>query len=270
MEEFDHGDARRYRRGCQCRQCVSAVTAEVKYHKYLRDTGRGLLRSPDRAAARVHALRAAGWTDLQIREVSGVGNEVLYRLLRGGRIHVRTEQRILAIHVATVGPVSGAAHISVVGTQRRLRALLVAGWPGAELARRLGVDKQQIHHHLKAPDTSGVEIATAARVRALFEELWPLQPERNGVAAHLALRARRLAQRHGWHPAAVWDDMDNPDEQPNYGPDTPRVTALVEDTSELARQGLSRDVIADRLGVTWSAIQKAHERAGAQLPELAA
>jgi hypothetical protein len=49
-----------------------------------------------------------------------------------------------------------------------------------------------------------------------------------------------------------------------------RVSAVVEDTAELARYGLGRDEIAARLGITWDAIATAHRRGDTHVPELAA
>ncbi|MDH6116856.1 hypothetical protein ABH930_000275 [Kitasatospora sp. GAS204A] len=49
-----------------------------------------------------------------------------------------------------------------------------------------------------------------------------------------------------------------------------RAAAIVEDTAELVLQGLPRSAIADRFGVTWNAVQKAHERTGVPLPAIIA
>ncbi|MFD5564471.1 hypothetical protein [Kitasatospora griseola] len=51
---------------------------------------------------------------------------------------------------------------------------------------------------------------------------------------------------------------------------TRRSLAIVEDTAELARQGLNRDEIASRIGVSWSYLQTAHSREGVRIPEVAA
>lgn len=49
-----------------------------------------------------------------------------------------------------------------------------------------------------------------------------------------------------------------------------RSVAIVENTAELAAQGLSREVIAGRLGVSWNYVQIAHSREGVQIPAVAA
>jgi hypothetical protein len=49
-----------------------------------------------------------------------------------------------------------------------------------------------------------------------------------------------------------------------------RVAAIVEDTAELAAQGVPRAVIAARLGIAWNSVQIAHSRAGVAVPGCAA
>jgi hypothetical protein len=43
---------------------------------------------------------------------------------------------------------------------------------------------------------------------------------------------------------------------------------VVEDTAELAGYGLTGDAIADRLGMTWEGLCRAHRRAGVPVPVL--
>jgi uncharacterized protein (DUF433 family) len=270
-EAFDHGDPRRYRRGCRCDDCKAGINAENKRNRYHRSTGRRRLIPVQQAASHLLGLRAAGMSDAEILTAARICPDQLYRILRGdGRIAVDTERNILAV---TVPAGNGQGNYSVTdgtGTRRRLRALVAAGWPATELGFRLGVFKQQVGYLLRAGGTGQVTLRVEAEVRRVYLDLWNEKPEAHGVAGHIALRARRLAARRGWHPAAVWDDIDNPDEQPNYGEHTPRPVAIVEDTAELVALGLSRDAIAERLGITWDAVQKAHSRMSTPLPELAA
>lgn len=270
-EAFDHGDARRYRRGCHCTACTTAVRKEAERNKFLRETGRGIFRSGNAAGAHIHAMRATGMADKHIQQAARICPDVMYRIMRGdSQIHVTTERRILAVTAPPTGRPQNSVKTDGTGTRRRLRALVVAGWPGAELGRRMGATKEYIGHLLHGRGAGQVAIHTAIRVKALYLELWDQRPEDHGVQAHMALRARLLAARRGWHPAAVWDDMNDPNEQPQYGEDVPRPVAIVENTAELARQGLSREAIAERLGVTWNTVTVAHSRAGVPVPGLAA
>lgn len=270
-EAFEHGDPKRYRRGCRCQLCTTAVGNQGQRNKFLRETGRGYLRPVAAAARHIRKLRATGLSDQQIRQAARICPDVLYRVLRGeGKIHIKTEQRILAVPVKQAAKIESAAKTNAAGTHRRLRALVAAGWPSTELARRLGVTKEWAGYLLHGGGNGSVEIRTAIKVKALFGELWDQQPEQHGIAPHVAHRARLLAVRRGWHPAAVWDDIDNPDDAPQYGAQVSRPVAIVENTAELVRQGLSREAIAARLGVTWNYVQIAHVRLGVPMPELAA
>jgi hypothetical protein len=49
-----------------------------------------------------------------------------------------------------------------------------------------------------------------------------------------------------------------------------RAASIVEDTAELVRHGLTRERIAERLGISWNAVSKAHSRRSHPVPELAA
>lgn len=250
-DAFEHGDARRYRRGCRCRPCTSAVNTANRRRTYLRATGRGLLVDPDRAAHHSLLLRAAGVPDHDILASARINKNTLHRILRkAGQIHRDTERRVLAVPIpATPGPGNGA-DIDGTGTRRRLQALTAAGWPGASLGRRLGKDRKYIFHLLAQPDAR-VRGFVADRVRALYADLRDERPEDHGVPPRWAKHARERAARHKWVTAAYWDDdtIDNPDVRPAVQ-STPRYVALAEDGMELERQGHTRQQAADRLGVT--------------------
>lgn len=270
-EVFDHGDTRRYRRGCRCRTCTTAASAESRRNQYLRETGRGTLRAPDKASAHVERLRRAGMSDYQIMQAAGISPDILYRVIRrDGRIRFSTERRILAVPVPKGVEPSSFAHIDAAGTWRRLQALAVAGWTAKEIGLRIGLHPTYVAYVMAGNGGGQVAIRTAELVRRIHRELWNQRPEDHGIPGHIADRARASARKKGWHPAAVWDDIDDPAEQPNYGEWTPRELAIVEDAGELIRQGLSREAIATRLGITWNTVTKAYSRHGMPVPEVAA
>jgi DNA-binding CsgD family transcriptional regulator len=271
-DHFTHGDPKRYRRGCRCTACTRGMVSQNKRNILLRSTGRAIIRTPDRASAHVRALRAAGLTDLQITRASGVCNDIFYRVVRGdGRIHASTERKLLALPVPTNAACNGNhALIGATGTWRRLQALIAAGWPASELAKRLSLHPRSVNTLLHEPGNGYVQAKTAADVQQVYRELWGRRPEAAGIPSYIAERARSLAARRGWHPAAVWDDIDDPSETPQYGARASRVDAVVEDATELIAEGYSREAIADRLGLTWDAVRQAFIRKGTPLPELAA
>lgn len=266
VQAVPHGDHRCYWRGCRRPECCSAAAARNKRSSYLRQTGRGTICPPDRAARHIQQLRA-GMEDAQIKAAAKLGDETFYRILNGRSIRRTTEARILAVPVQR----SSAANCSKVngaGGRRRLQALAVAGWPVATLAARLSVQENTVHRVL-CQEGGLVSRRTLARICDLFSEVWNRRPEDCGVPPVSAKRARGLAARHGWHPVGVWDDIDDPSEVPQYGARVSRVDAVVEDATELIAEGYSREAIAERLGITWDAVRQAYIRKGAPLPELA-
>jgi hypothetical protein len=257
-EALEHGDPRRYRRGCKCTKCKAGANAQNIRNRYLRQTGRGIRRRPDRAASHVLRLRAAGLDDKTIRKQSGVCPDVLYRIMRReGTIHVATEKRILAVPVPRerTGPTESRAYIAGLGTLRRLRTLVAAGWYPAELARRLGKDRENINQLIKGRDGGKVAMFQADQVRALYTELHDQKPEDHGITPYYAERARKQAAARGWAPPPYWDedDFDNPDFTPatnGAGLSRNDLGALRRaEIEHLATFNLSHAEIAARLGM---------------------
>ncbi|RRQ81515.1 hypothetical protein [Streptomyces griseofuscus] len=217
-EAFEHGDARRYRRGCRCTKCKAGANRSNIKNRYLRQTGRGTMRTPDRAADHLLLLRAAGLNDQTILKQADICPDVMYRILRReGVIHAHTETRILRVPAPAVeGPSSSRAYIPGHGTVRRLRALVAVGWYQAEIARRLGKQKENLKQIIDRGETGQVAQYVADQVRALYADLQDQKPEDHGVQARFADRARKLAADRGWAPPAYWDDdeLDNPDFEP--------------------------------------------------------
>ncbi|MFG3476428.1 hypothetical protein ACGF3K_14350 [Streptomyces sp. NPDC047980] len=214
-EAFNHGDPKRYRRGCRCRPCVRGVTAEVRVGRYLRTTGRGHTTTPDKAADRIERLRAAGMSDKQIQTAARITPDGFYRITRReGTIRRATENRILAITPPEEGAGSGT-RVPAVGTVRRLRALAADGWTAAELGRRAGKHKQFIVYLQNQPSDNRVRMWVADYVAKLYKELERLQPE-SVIPPHIAARTRKLAAAKSWAPSAAWDDIDDPQATPDW------------------------------------------------------
>lgn len=271
-EVFEHGDPKRYRRGCRCTKCKAGQNTRNLQLRYLRQTGRGMQRPTDRAADHVLLLRARGLNDRTIMRKAEVCPDVLYRIMRReGTVHITVERRILTIPVPeqTAGPTASRAYIPALGTHRRLQALVAAGWPVAELARRLGKTRENLGPIVNESGGGKVAMFLADQVRHLYAELQSQRPEDHGVPAHYAERARRMAASKGWLQPAYWDDdeFDNPDFVPATG-STPRYIVLAENGLELERtQGYTRQQAADRLGVSRDALQQAIGRYRDRHPE---
>lgn len=258
-EAFNHGDSRRYRRGCRCRPCTDAVNADTRRRTYLRATGRSSLTTPHRAAAHIKMLRAAGMQDRDIKAAANIVADVLYRITRSeGRIHCSTERRILAV-TPTKSSVGCGSHISGLGTVRRLQSLAADGWTATELARRAGKHKQFIVH-LQNSAPSQVRLWVAAYVRELYSELKELTPEEAGLNPARIARGKALAASKGWLGRDYWDeeDFDDPAFQPAASDNLPRndlAAVRRSDVEHLDSFGVSPDEIARRLGMAESTVK---------------
>jgi len=261
-EAFEHGDPRRYRRGCRCTTCKTGVTATVRRQRYLRATGRGATVSPQRAARHIELLRSHGMSDKEIQAESGVCQNVFYRIT-GQRSEIRrdSEIRILAVQPRQVDAPRSGTHVSARGTILRLRALAADGWPAVRLGERCGKHKQFIVHLQNSdPDTAVVRRWVAGYVAALSDQLAGQSPEDHGVTAHIAERIRKTASSKGWAGTAYWDpdDYDNPDFTPAIEDAIPRRQVIAENAHWLMRiDNLDRATAARRLGVHKSYVDHA-------------
>ena len=261
-EAFDHGDPRRYRRGCRCRRCTVGVTAEVRKARYLRKTGRGSMTTPDKAANRIARLRALGMQDGEICKAASVGADALYRIMKRERpILRRTEARILAVAPPQGEVLGSGALTSGLGTVRRLRALAADGFTATALGSRAGKHKQFIVYLQNSKLDAQVRLWVSDYVRDLYADLDGLAPEGAGVAPHIAKRTRLLAAKKGWVGRGYWDaeDFDNPDFVP-AAVAAPRYIVLSEDCLELESLGHTRQQIAERFGITKNHLDTALSR----------
>lgn len=217
-EAFKHGDARRYRRGCTCKPCTEAASAEARRWKYLRDTGRGGIVPASKVIAHVWKLRTAGMTDLEIKAAGDLSPSHLYQIIRnGGTVKHGTATRILSIPIPTdrEGPTRNGAHFPILGTRRRLQTLNAEGWPCKDLDRRLDTGTGYTAYLIRAAGEL-VRFSTADSVRHLYLSLEGLTPEEHGVTAANAKLTRARAAAKEWARAAYWDadDFDDPGFQP--------------------------------------------------------
>ncbi|MGK5730220.1 hypothetical protein [Streptomyces sp. URMC 124] len=217
-ESVDHGDVRRYQRGCRCRPCTTAATAAAKRWKYLRETGRGSLVPSDKVIARIWRLRAVGLTDAEIQNAAKIGSGHLYQIINSKALVLRsTATRILAVPVPAPSgqPSRNGAHVPALGTRRRLRALTAEGWPAKTLDKHLATGDGYISYLIRG-EGGTVRLFTADGVRLLCGRLQRTQPEEHGVLPGVAAQTRARAEAKGWASLAYWDedDFDNPDFTP--------------------------------------------------------
>ncbi|TXS44917.1 hypothetical protein [Streptomyces sp. OR43] len=216
-EAFDHGDPKRYRRGCRCDLCKAGVSADTLRWKYLRSVGRSGIVPIDRARRHVANLRAAGMPDKDIMKLAEISPEVLRRVIaNGAKLRYTTELRILAVP-APSQPGRTMRRVDSVGTRRRLRALIALGWTRKAIAARIpGMYAEYLARlvHSESPVTTWM----AGRIEQGYRELAGLQPEAHGVAPREAKRSRREAAENLWAPPGAWDDdrLDDPNVAPEW------------------------------------------------------
>ena len=205
-----HGDPTCADYGCKRKECLEARRRKQKRNKLLRTTGRPGVVPPDRAAAHIAKFRAAGLMDKEILAQLGIVRNTFYRVLRGLPLTRDIEQRILAVPAPqTMLPMQNLADVPAVGTHRRLRALLWQGWPVGELEQRLERHQGWITRSFRK---KAVTMAVAARVVALYDELWNVDPVAAGIHPGSVRSTREEAVRAGYVGPLAWDDdtIDNP------------------------------------------------------------
>jgi hypothetical protein len=255
------------------RSTTVTTPAAPKHARYLRKQGVRATTTPHRAAHHIQRLRAAGMRDGQIAATAGRSPATLYRIAKchTPTISRATEAAILAVPIpAQPSALAGrTATTHSHGTARRLQALVYAGYPPAWLATQLGMTRARLGDllHQRRP---AVTWHTAHHITALYLQHWHTPADAADITPADTARARALAERHQWAPAAAWDDIDHPGQRPDRGQHASRQAALIEDARELAAEGLSREGIIARLdGVTtWDAIRVACRRAGVDVPQV--
>lgn len=239
-----HGTRARYLRGCRCTPCTDAA-----YHYMSRirlDHERGQRRRIPAEPTRDHVknLCTAGWTLTQIATAAGCSRHTISSLVSHSTHNVRRDIGAAILAIPVTQTPSPARDVDATGTVRRLRALVAIGWPLATVAPAAGLHRDQIARISRGGEPH-VRAATADAVAAVYRS-WCSRP---GPSA----RARTTAARRGWHGPLAWDDIDDPNaepEAPHTETYTPREQALAEDWEWLERQGYSREQAAQRLGVT--------------------
>lgn len=148
-------------------------------------------------------------------------------------------------------PPRQAAHIDATGTRRRIQALHVLGYSDREIADRLGKTFQEVHkmRSLLARILPG----TAEAVARVYEQLW----DKPSIGPHAA-KVRALAARKGWHPPMAWDDIDNPDDDPDAAPEP--LPAVSEVEVQMIVAGLVRVGRGDRSPELKEAVRRLAER----------
>lgn len=157
-----------------------------------------------------------------------------------------------------------AAIVPAAGTVRRLQALVALGYSWSRLSKHLGVTVTRAAQIGLLPITGHVNRRTAARVKALYDEL--------STTPGTDRYALTVARRHGFYPPLAWDDdtIDDPAAQPQLGdPDADVVDEVaarrVLDGEDIPLTDAERDLafrIGLAKGMTVTAISRALHLSG--------
>ncbi len=250
-------------KGCRCARCRRAASADRERHRMETNTGvRRPLADAGRVKAHLQALRDAGADNPTIAEQAGVSVHIVKELQYANppRVKLRPEHED-ALLAVTVESLVWVRRSQAAGTQRRLRALAVLGFPSSVLAAHTGLHRDHIQRLLAADEPMNVTADTARQVVAAHGLLWRRHPSEFGVPAHSISLVRNLAKAKGWVSLLAWDDIDNPDAKPVRGERGTRYLDLLEDSNELVRQGLTVAAAAKRLGLDANALRAARSKA---------
>lgn len=205
----DHTPSRScYQRGCRT---VACATENYRYMSRLRlEHSRGQRRRTDATQTRHHIERliAHGWTQAQIARTAGLVHHLISDV-RYGKETISTKTAYAVLSVPLGPPPADTRDVDATGTIRRLRALVAIGWPIDQLAPQVGIFPTALGNIARG-ELAHVRATTADTVALHYQHL----VRRPGPSN----RSRILARKKGWHGPAAWDDIDNPDEQPDLDP----------------------------------------------------
>lgn len=142
-------------------------------------------------------------------------------------------------------------YVPALGAQRRIQALAWMGWTNEQIATAAGVSLRTVESITWGFTKSGrilvgIHDKIAGAYRAMECKPGPS-----------ALRAKR-AKGSGWAPPAAWDNIDDPQEQPQLATkSTGRHFLDLDEAAHLLRSGESAQRAADRLGVQVTTIDRA-------------
>ncbi|MFG3660284.1 hypothetical protein [Streptomyces sp. NPDC047706] len=253
-----HGTDARYkgnrtgtRPPCRCTPCKRAHRRADLERELRRQRGERNLVPIEEILPHIRTLLASGMSQTLIARQAGVSQAVISYITTGRNKTCQTDKarRILAVQPHHF---DGNAERPAIGATRRIRALYSLGHSRADIAALSGL--------------------SMASISLLAEGRWKILDNRAATA--LADAYRQLAHRRGtnwknarraaaegWHGPLAWDDIDNPDEQP----ETEQVNDLDLKRDELAALrraeiehlasfNLSNHEIATRLGVAISTV----------------
>lgn len=241
-----------------CQLAAQSTRGLCEHHTRVARREEGKVYVPSGPAARrVAVMRARGLSWASMAELTGVSTWTLRSI--GNRPHTfaSSERAILSasIPAAQEELVADGYQLPIVGTRRRLQALVALGYTNAELAKGIDYPLGQFHGLLFS--NTHVTAAVARKVKTVFDDWQMSRPGERTSSRRARLRAERL----GWPPPFAWDEDQIDD--PSAGADAlVCVWSTTRRLRALHRMGFAQNYMAERLGITqdeMSAILRFHD-----------
>ena len=175
-----------------------------------------------------------------ISESSGVSWPAIRRVMtEGGRIRSDNAKALLAVTLETM---PDDVEIGSRGTVRRIQALSCLGYSAWRVWVDTGVQASDLVYRYAQNPRARVKVATAKRIDSYYRaNQVPVEPTDRHERMS-ATKAKRAAERGGWVPPAMWDDIDR-DPWPVDNQDAHEVLLCL-------RDGMDAQEVAESMGYT--------------------
>jgi hypothetical protein len=189
---------------CRCPKCVARHSRACALRDLARLRGEPPLHPAGPLVEHIEMLVDSGMTYRLIAARANVARGTVSYLARGisKGCHRAKALRILAVQPADLDEISLRP---VLGSERRVRALYAIGHGPASIAKASGLDPTTISYI-----ANGHWSLIGGRVAFAVQRAYRLLASRPGNSAP----ARRRARQMGWNGPLAWDDIDDPNEQP--------------------------------------------------------
>jgi uncharacterized protein YerC len=233
---------------CRCRKCVAFHSRACTLREIARLKGEPPLYPAAPLVEHINRLLDSGMTYRLIASRAGVARGTVSYLVRGisKGCHRAKALRILAVQP---GDFDEVAERSVLGSERRVRALYAIGHGAMAIAAAAGLDATTVSY-IANGHWNTINGRTAAAIRQAYRQLaW-----KPGTSAP----AKRRALRGGWDHPLAWDgDMDDPATQPEACESTAlKPVSKRPDVEHLLRAGEAADVVRARTGASRSYVRQ--------------
>lgn len=250
--QVEHETNRGWLQGCRKRCCVLARGRYRQKQRMLQYHREGIKNSvdPTEALERIDLLQKKyHWTIKAIAAETGIPLGSIQRWVRPQTqprsLHRRHVHKLFLLPLAPYSEgLTDRSRVDATPYLRRVQAMSYRGFTAADIAKLCDLSDHVIRELLKG-DHEVIEWRSANRIRAGFiHSLTLSDPE----GAH-ADRTRKDARKRGYLPAGVWDDIDDPDCEPDSLQE-PELQEAVERARSLAARGFQMASLARDSGIS--------------------